>query len=98
RLQGDWGSDVCSSDLTAPDPAEYAARNLANIAWMQTTFHVALSRRSAAVMLITQGNHGWDLTDGARAPLRDPKTLMQTDGQPDRSEERRVGKEGGGRR
>ena len=68
---------------TAPDPAEYAARNLANIAWMQTTFHVALSRRSAAVMLITQGNHGWDLTDGTRAPLRDPKTLMQTDGQPD---------------
>ena len=50
---------------------------------MQTTFHVALSRRSAAVMLITQGNHGWDLTDGTRAPLRDPKTLMQTDGQPD---------------
>ncbi|PYO06111.1 MAG: hypothetical protein DMD75_25645 [Candidatus Rokuibacteriota bacterium] len=68
---------------TAPDPAEYAARNLANIAWMQTTFHLALSRRSAAVMLITQGNPGWDLTDRTRAPLRDPKTLMQTDGQPD---------------
>ena len=29
---------------TAPDPAEYAARNLANIAWMQTTFHVALPK------------------------------------------------------
>jgi hypothetical protein len=66
---------------TAPDPAEYAARNLANIAWMQTTFAVAQTRRSAAVMLIAQGN--WDLTDGTRAPLRDPKTLVQTDGQPD---------------
>jgi hypothetical protein len=58
---------------TAPDPAEYAARNLANIAWMQTTFQVALTRRSAAVMLITQGNPGWDSTDGTRAPLRDPR-------------------------
>ena len=68
---------------TAPDPAEYAARNLANIAWMQATFQIAETRRSAAIMFIAQGNPGWDLTDGTRAPLRDPKTLVQTDGQPD---------------
>ena len=68
---------------TAPDPAEYAARNLANIAWMQATFQVAQTRRSAAVMFIAPGNPGWDLTDGTRAPLRDPKTLVETDGQPD---------------
>ena len=68
---------------TAPDPAEYAARNAANITWMQATFHAAQTRRSAAIMFITQGNPGWDLSDGTRAPLRDPKTLMQTDGQPD---------------
>ncbi len=37
-----------------------------DIAWMQTTFQVALTRRSAAVMFITQGNPGWDLTDGTR--------------------------------
>ncbi|MGV0023588.1 hypothetical protein [Phormidesmis priestleyi] len=68
---------------TAPDPEEYAARNAANIAWVKETFRVAQTRNSAAVMLIAQGNPGWDLSDGTRAPLRDPKTLAQTDGQPD---------------
>ena len=37
----------------------------------------------AAVMLISQANPGWDLSDPTRAPLRDPRTLAQTDGQPD---------------
>src|SRR6185312_10774399 len=68
---------------TAPDPAEYAARNQANIVWMQQTFAEAKSRRSAAVMFITQADPGWDLTDGTRAPVRDPNTLAETDGQPD---------------
>jgi hypothetical protein len=68
---------------TAPDPDEYAARNAANIAWMQETFDGATANNSAAVMLVTQGDPGWDLTDGTRAPLRDPKTLAETDGQPD---------------
>jgi hypothetical protein len=64
---------------TAPNPAEYAARNLADIAWMQETFAQAKARGSAAVMLISQGDPGWDLSDGTRAPLRDPKTLVETD-------------------
>jgi hypothetical protein len=34
-------------------------------------------------MLITQADPGWDASDGTRAPLRDPKTLAETDGQPD---------------
>lgn len=34
-------------------------------------------------MLISQADPGWDLTDGTRAPLRDPRTLAETDGQPD---------------
>jgi hypothetical protein len=34
-------------------------------------------------MLISQANPGWDLSDPTRAPLRDPRTLAQTDGQPD---------------
>jgi hypothetical protein len=68
---------------TAPDPAEYAARNAADIQWMKEAFNVAKARSAAAVMLISQGNPGWDLTDGTRAPLRDPKTLAETDGQPD---------------
>jgi hypothetical protein len=68
---------------TAPDAAEWAARNLANIAWLRESFRFAAARQSAAVMIISQGNPGWDLTDGTRAPLRDPRTLAETDGQPD---------------
>jgi hypothetical protein len=68
---------------TAPDPAEFGARNKANIAWLQETFEEAKARHSAAIMLIAQANPGWDLSDGTRAPLRDPKTLAETDGQPD---------------
>lgn len=68
---------------TAPDPAEFAARNAANIAWLRETFAYAAAHRSAAVMLITQANPGWDQSDPTRAPLRDPRTLAQTDGQPD---------------
>jgi hypothetical protein len=67
----------------APDPAEYVARNQANITWLQQTFEEAKSRHSAAIMFISQADPGWDLTDGTRAPLRDPKTLAETDGQPD---------------
>ena len=68
---------------TAPDPAEYTARNAANIKWLQQTFAVAKSRNSAAVMLISQADPGWDQADSTRAPLRDPKTLAETDMNPD---------------
>jgi len=68
---------------TNPDPKEWAARNAANIAWMHEAFLTARIRDSAAVMFITQADPGWDLSDGTRAPLRDPKTLVETDGQPD---------------
>jgi hypothetical protein len=64
---------------TAPDPAEYTARNAAAIAWMKEAFQVAKANKSVAVMLISQANPGWDLTDSTRAPLRDPKTLVGTD-------------------
>jgi len=67
----------------SPDPAEWAARNQAAIAWMRETFAVAASRHAAAVMLISQANPGWDASDPTRAPLRDARTLAQTDGQPD---------------
>src|SRR5678816_2021115 len=47
---------------TAPDPAEFAARDHANIAWLHDTFAQAAERRSVAVMIITQANPGWDAT------------------------------------
>jgi hypothetical protein len=68
---------------TAPDPLEFAARNTATIAWMQETFEVAKARGSAAIMLISQADPGWDLSTGEGAPLRNPKTLVETDGLPD---------------
>src|SRR5262252_7036737 len=68
---------------TAPDPAEFAARNTANILWMQQTFEEAKARHSSAIMLISQADPGWDGSDVTRAPLRDPMTLAETDGQPD---------------
>jgi hypothetical protein len=68
---------------TAPDPKEFAARNAADIAWLQETFAEATARGSAAVMLITQADPGFDLSTGVGAPLRDPKTLVETDGLPD---------------
>ncbi|MCU1274560.1 MAG: hypothetical protein JWO48_1991 [Bryobacterales bacterium] len=68
---------------TAPDPNEYAARNKADIAWMQETFAQAKMKNSSAVMFITQADPGFDQTDGTRGPLRDPRTLVETDGQPD---------------
>lgn len=67
----------------APDAAEYRARNAANIAWLRETFQQARQRGARAVMLVSQGNPGWDQSDPTRAPLRDPRTLNQTDGQPD---------------
>jgi hypothetical protein len=68
---------------TAPDPVEFAARNAANIAWLDDSFDKAKQRHSAAIMIISQADPGFDLTDGTRGPLRNPKTLAETDGQPD---------------
>ena len=66
----------------APDPAEYAARNQADIAWLRQTFAQAKAHGSAAVMLVFQADAGFDLSDATRAPVRDPKTLAQTDASP----------------
>jgi hypothetical protein len=63
----------------APDPAEYSARNAADIQWLKDTFAEAKSQHSAAVMLVFQADPGWDLTDATRAPTRDPKTLVEND-------------------
>jgi hypothetical protein len=68
---------------TAPDPVEFAARDAANIAWLHAAFAAATVNHSAAVMIIAQADPGWDLSDPTRAPTRDPKTLAETDGQPD---------------
>jgi hypothetical protein len=77
----------CSSGGGAPDPtgdqAEWQARNAADIQWLKDTFAEAKAQGSAGVMIVWQADPGLDLSDGTRAPLRDPKTLAETDGQPD---------------
>jgi hypothetical protein len=66
-----------------PNADEYRYRNAANIRWLKETFAAAKERNSVAVMLISQADPGWDKSDGTRAPLRDPMTLAETDGQAD---------------
>jgi hypothetical protein len=68
---------------TKPDSVEYAGRNAADIAWLHDTFAEAKANGSAAVMLISQADPGFDLSDQTRAPLRNPRTLVETDGAPD---------------
>jgi hypothetical protein len=59
--------------------AEYAARNAADIAWMQSTFDEADSRHSVAIMFISQGDPGFSQFE-FDAPNRNPATLGQTSG------------------
>lgn len=68
---------------TAPDENEYHYRNLANIAWMQDTFTEAKANGSAAVMFISQADPGFNQDSSQGGPLRDPKTLVETDPDPD---------------
>lgn len=68
---------------TNPDPAEYAARNAADIKWMQQTFAAAKAQNSVAIMFISQADPGFDTAGSQGAPLRDPNTLVETDGLPD---------------
>jgi hypothetical protein len=77
----------CSSGGGAPDPTgdqpEYQARNAADIQWLKDTFAEAKAQGSAGVMIVWQADPGFDLSDGTRAPLRNPKSLAEAHGQPD---------------
>jgi hypothetical protein len=81
-------NNLCSSS-TPPgadvngDPPEYAAREAADEQWLQQTFDEAKANGSAGVMIVWQADPGFDKSDATRAPLRDPKTLDETDGAPD---------------
>jgi hypothetical protein len=50
---------------------------------MNEAFDEAIAHDSAALMIISQADPGWDLSDPTRAPLRDPKTLVEADANPD---------------
>ena len=68
---------------TFPNADEEAARNTADIAWIHDSFAEATANNSAAVMIISQADPGFDQSDPTRSPLRNPRTLAETDGAPD---------------
>lgn len=53
---------------TAPDPAEFAARNAAHIKWMRETFAAARARRSVDA----RGHRLENLTRGNRTAVAAP--------------------------
>jgi hypothetical protein len=60
------------------ETTEYAARNAADIAWMEETFAVANTSGSVAVMFISQADPGFDLTGSLGVPpFRNPRTLRE---------------------
>ena len=73
-------NNLCDTD---PDPDEYAARNAADIAWLMDTFAQAKTSGSNGVMLISQADPGFQPTAYAGEPTRDPKTLVESDNDPD---------------
>ncbi len=79
NIQGSC-NNLCDTD---PDPAEYAARNAADILWMQQSFDEAKKRNSVAIMIISQADPGFAQDSSQGGPLRNPQTLAETDGFPD---------------
>ena len=63
-----------------PDPVEYAARNAADIQWMEDTFATAVAQNCVAVMFISQADPGFAQDSSQGGPLRNPNTLAETDG------------------
>ncbi len=80
-------NNLCSSGSGAPDPGgdptEYAARNAADIQWLDDTFAEAEANGSAGIMLVWQADPGFDAFGYQGGPKRDPVSLNETDGNPD---------------
>jgi len=72
----------CFPEVALSGQPNTRARNAADIAWMQRTFDEAKAHHSAAIMFSSQGDPGFDATDATRGPVRDPKTLVETDSLP----------------
>jgi hypothetical protein len=75
----------CSSGSGDPagDEQEYEARELADELWLHQTFDEARSKGSAGVMIVWQGDPGFDTSGYQGAPKRNSSSLVETDGNPD---------------
>jgi len=67
----------------SPDPQEWMLRNIADRIWLQQVFAAAKADNSVAVVLLTQADPGFDLSDATRTETRDPKTFAEADKDPD---------------
>jgi hypothetical protein len=75
NIQGSC-NNLCNNN---PDPAEYAARNAANIVWLNESFDRAESMGASAIMIISQANPVWNFPDFSTGGLaRNPQTLVVT--------------------
>src|SRR5205807_6232211 len=95
RLQGDWSSDVCSSDLEAL----YVERGSPISGWFAGLLHRLLENEPAVTGLLARGgnpfpDHGPRLV---RAVLYEYEFTTFEERRATRSEERRVGEECRGR-
>src|SRR5205807_3043045 len=81
RLQGDWSSDVCSSDLVSAEREERERSCLNRFGGLR------LSRRPHRY-------RSWNAREGGRSRFDGYLGQREILGQRGRSEERRVGKEG----
>jgi hypothetical protein len=75
----------CSSGAGDPagDEAEYQERNAADVQWLHDSFAEARADGSAGIMIVWQGDPGFDTSGYQGAPKRNPQTLAETDGAPD---------------
>ena len=64
----------CDKD---PNDAEWAARTAADIKWLQDSFAEAKANHSAAVMILSQADPGFDGTGAHGEPQRNPATLVE---------------------
>jgi hypothetical protein len=89
NVQGTCNNRCGSGSASDPAPGdtgnntEWAARNAADIAWLDKAFEEATAANSAGVMVVWQADPGFDKSASQGEPKRDPKTLAETDGSPD---------------
>jgi len=77
-------NNLCDINPSTTDPgSEYDLRDKADLQWLQDTFDEAMANGSAGVMIIWQADPGFDTSGFQGGPKRDPKTLVETDGNPD---------------
>src|ERR1039457_6777368 len=109
RLQGDWSSDVCSSDLLKRSHISVKKSVARPRGWPKKLVSVWMASRdlrSSLVAIDVQYNrrhaslvpspllHAAPVRAGRRYPRDDGKIAGQLESRRSRSEERRVGKEG----